>query len=328
MSRWAKFARTRRAVLGALVAAPLIARATTESRRKRLGILTNLGPEETASLFGPVLAALARRGYAEGGQLELRIWDARYQTGNLGARAEALVQWGPDAILTQGTRPTAAAQRATSSIPIITSVADPVAGGFARSLAKPGGNITGFSQGAAEVAEKTVEAAKALVPRATRMAILHFARAEEAQMSRPVESAARKAGLETVLVPVARGEEDFTRMFRSLALKGVRVALWGFVPFADPQVAARQAIAARFPLLANKEALAEAGMLASLTADSESVAIRTATIIEKIFRGAKPAEIPIQFPEHFRFALNRRTADAIGIPVTPELLLRADGVIG
>lgn len=244
---------------------------------------------------------------------------------SLDGPAREIVAWRPDVILTQGTQATAAAQRATKTIPIVTSVADPVASGFAASLAKPGGNVTGLSQGIEEIAIKTIEVMRLLVPRVAGVAILHFDGPVSRQIAGHSAKAARDAGLVPVMVPV-RDAGGMVRALRGLRATKVQAAYWSVGP-GDPVDIANEAIRNRMPLLTHEESRVEAGVLASLHSTSLDDGILSAQVIARIFGGADPADIPFQYPARFRLVINRRTASALGIALSPELLLRAERII-
>jgi putative ABC transport system substrate-binding protein len=313
----------RRALVLALASAPLLASAAPA--RKRLGILSVTDGPGTREAYAEVMKALAARGYGEGRQLEVLVRFEAEDGRSTDDRARDIVDWRPDAILTQGTIATAAALRASKAIPIVTTVADPVAAGFARSLRRPGGNITGLSQGIAETSAKTMELLKLLVPGLRRLALLERDEPQARLLASYREKAAKEAGFEPVMV-ASNSPAEVTTVLRGLRARKVDAAVWGLAP-GYPGKIAHDAVRARVPLVAGDESFAEAGMLASLGPSDLDYGPRTATLIDRIFRGENPAEIPFQFPERFRFVLNRRTAEMLGIAVTPELLLRADRVL-
>jgi putative ABC transport system substrate-binding protein len=317
--------RTRRAILLALASSPLLTFAATQRPKKRLGILSVQDGQATKATFADVMTSLGERGYVEGNRLEifLRFWanDGR----SMNDLAHEVVAWRPDVILTEGTAATHVAKRATRSIPIVTNVADPVGAGFAASIAKPGGNITGYSQGLPEVAAKTIEVLRLMVPRLKRLAIFLYDAPVPKQIASYLENAAKEVGLEPVTT-LCEDAQDAIRSLRLLPAKGVRAAY--LFAFGEVAQVAREAIRARIPLMSLSESWVEGGMLASLSAfDQVLYGPRMATMIVQIFDGANPADMPFHYPQQFRFVLNRRTATALGIVVTPELLLRADRVI-
>jgi len=294
--------------------------------RKRVAIFSNVEQRYTEEDLGPVIKELARRGYADGERIEVKWYALEAMKGNLDERARAIVASNPDVILTMGTRCTTSARKATASIPIVTYVGDMVGLGFAESLAKPGGNITGYSGGLAEGAAKQVELARALIPKLDRVAVFHLDRDEEKALAGFAEQAIRRAQLEPVMVAVPRKEARFGALFRGLARKGVRGGIWGEVYFVELDVALRATLEERFPLVTSHEDLVERGMLAARFPLLADAAQQLAASVEQVLRGASPATIPIRYPERFRTVINRRAADANGIRLGPEFLLRADKV--
>ncbi|MCM2328603.1 MAG: ABC transporter substrate-binding protein [Lysobacter sp.] len=316
-------AAARRAMVLALACAPLLAIAAPA--RKRLGILSVEDGPATKESYADVLKALVARGFEEGKRLELLVRFEAEDGRTTDDRARDIVAWRPDAILTQGTIATAAARRATRTIPIVTTVADPVGAGFAESIRRPGGNITGLSQGIAETSAKAMELLKLIIPGLRRIALLDREEPQARLIASYREKAAREVGLEPVMV-ASNSPEEMTAVLRDLRARKIEAAFWGLAP-GHPGKIAHDAVRARVPLVTSVESFVEAGMLASLGHSELDYGPRTATVIEQVFRGANPAELPFQYPERFRFVLNRRTAEMLGIAVRPELLLRADRVI-
>jgi putative ABC transport system substrate-binding protein len=319
------FEAARRATLGALACAPLLGLAAAPRAKKRLAFLTIGDDAAEARFAGEVIKVLAGRGYAEGGRLEVlrRAW--RGERGQLDELARGIVAWQPDAVATDGSVATAAMQRATQAIPIVASVADPIAGGFAKSLARPGGNITGLSQGLLEIATKVMEVTKLLVPRLTRLAIFAVDRPELNYLPAYAQKAARDLGVEPVMA-YWKNPDAWVGQLRGLAAKGIHAAFWIGVTGGEKSIIA-EALRARVAMVSIYEVLVELGMLASLNSEDSGFAARMAALIEQVFNGANPAEMPFQYPDRFRFVVNRRTASAIGIKLAPEILLRADRVI-
>jgi putative ABC transport system substrate-binding protein len=317
---------SRRSLLLALASTPFLGIAAMPQVRKRLAILSTIAEKEARTENEAVLKALAARGYVQGRQLDVLL-SYHVRKGGLEGRIRELVAWRPDVILTRGTVSTEWLLRlGTKTIPVVTYLSDPVGAGFAASLRRPGGNVTGLSLGAPEVATKTMEVLKILLPRVKRVAIVSIDDPPGRLIAGFPERAARAAGLDAVTVPAQEGE-DLPNLFRALASRGFHAAYWGFMPNSDETVAAREAIRAGIPLVGGSEQIAVMGALASLNADIRDFDERAADIIVKIFDGVSPAEIPIEFPQRFRFVLNARTARALGIRISPDLLLRADRVI-
>jgi putative tryptophan/tyrosine transport system substrate-binding protein len=318
---------TRREALSWLSTLAVAPRLASAAARQRVAIFSNVARRQAEEGHASALKELARRGFADGGRIEVKWFALEDLTGTLAERARVVAAWKPDLILTLGTRCTSALRQATTSIPIVTSVGDMVGLGYAESLARPGGNVTGYSHGLAEVAVKQAELARALIPKLDRIAVFYLDRDEEAAIARLSEQGVRGVRLEPVMVAVQRKEEKFSAIFRDLARKGVRAGIWGEVYFVDRDAALRATREERFPLLSTWEDDVEDGMLAATFAHRGDGHGHLAASAEQILRGASPATIPVRFPERFRMVINRRTADALGIRLSPEILIRADRVI-
>jgi putative ABC transport system substrate-binding protein len=299
--------------------------------RRRLGILGTSDEEGVREHYAEVFKALALRGYVEGKNLELvmrnsgkgpRYWE------KLPALATELAALRPDAVLTEGTQATRAMAGATRTIPIVTNVEDPVGSGFAASLAKPGGNITGLSQAFQEVATKSLEYLRAMVPGLTRLAIFHWKDANWTDLARFPAQAAKSAGIEPILMPLSLPPTNILDALAGLRAKGVQAAYYGSGTWpAHYAEMARVAIRHRLPVWTPDDAMVEAGLLGSLSVSRRDAGERLATYLVRVFQGANPADLPIEFPQNFRFVLNRKTAVALGITLKPDLLLRADRVL-
>ena len=317
------FRHRRRELMVVLAAFPILVRAASSRSRKRLAVLSPTDEETTKEVLAEVLAALAKLGYPEGERLEVLV---RFDLTTISA-SEAMVRealaWRPDVILTQGTAMTHRVREATRTIPIVTSTMDPVASGFAQSLARPGGNVTGLSQGAAEVAVKMVDVMRLMVPRLALVAILHEDLPGPAEYAAHYERAARAAGLDPLMVKNPNREELLGAIEKAAARKVQAIYI-----AAVQSREAREAVRLRLPLFTNiGPGEVGDGALAMLDSEAPAMGPITARYVERIFEGASPASLPITFPDRFRLVVSRRTARAIGLKLTPEILLRADEVI-
>ena len=326
---------SRRAVLVAFACAPGFAFAATERPKKRVGFIGPGNKEELMAEYQDVLSALGKLGYSEGRNLEVLakpigpfgVLSPQALESRLKAAAEELVAARPDVIIAKGSGRTTALHRATRSIPIVTWVGDPVSLGFASSLARPGGNVTGLALGIEVTATKMIELMRLFIPRLARVGMVHYDHAVSRHNMGFLERAARAAGLEPAMIPY-RENVPIPRAFDDLAARRIQVANWALFPEGDEvRAVARAAIERRIALFTNQEEWVEGGFLASFSGYEPDIGSRMAAVVDKIFAGANPAEIPFQFPQRFRYWINRRTATALGIALTPELLLRADRVI-
>lgn len=323
----------RRLALAALGLAPLALRAQPP-RAKRLALLGEGTEEDARGLWAGTLKALEGRGWKEGENLEVfpgapgRVtpdnpapWERLPQV------ARALVGRSPDAIVASGTQATRAASGATRTIPIVALLADPVGSGFAASLARPGGNVTGLSGALGDVAGKSIEMMRALVPKLSRLAVFHWREGNWTEVAGFVLKAARDAGIEAAGVPLALPPTRILDAVPEMRARGFNAAYYSSGTWTKHGGAlAAAAIRARLPLWSPFEELAEAGALGSLAAsgnDDEELA----ALLDRVLRGANPAELPIRYPQRFRLVINGRTAAALGLKVSPDVLLRADRVI-
>lgn len=287
--------------------------------------------------YQPLLAALRKLGWEEGRTLDLmwqvagaktpahpRPWERFPQL------AQEIVAWRSDCVLTEGTFATRAMVRASSTIPIVTHVGDPVASGFAASLARPGGNVTGFSGGYGDMATKSIEVLRAVVPGLRRLAIYHFREESHADLAELVAASSRAASVEPQLVAIEPGSSDLLAQLGRFRALGAQAAIYtsGASASLHEQVA-RTAIRERVPLWAVADpTMVAKGLLGNLQPVDVVSDEELASYIDRILRGANPALMPIQFPQRFRLVINRKTAAALGLKLPPDVLLRADEVIG
>ena len=326
--------KTRRTFLIALgagaLAAPFASLAQQQGKVSRIGFFY-LGSREMALARLPrFLQGMRELGYVEGKNfvVELRFADGKYES--LDGISAELVRLKMDVIVANGTAIYRALQRVTTAIPIvITTSPDPVGEGFAASLARPGGNFTGLSTGNAEVAPKYIELLRIAVPKMSRVAVLmNTTNVGHPGQLKIVRAAAQKAGM-TVIAVDAHTPDEIERGFRKLTQDRAE----GVVVFADTfftqqiRQITELAIRNRLPAVASTREQAAAGAFMSYGADALEFFRRAATFVDKIIKGAKPGELPIELPTKFALVINRKTAKAIGLAVPQELLLRADEVI-
>ena len=317
----------------ALIAAPLGAFAQQPTKVRRIGFLgafsrpTLSNPDVYYDAFTQGMREL---GYVEGKNLviEWRFADGIYE--RLAGLAAELVQMKVEVIATHSTAATKAAQRATSTIPIVTAaVSDPIGGGFAASLARPGGNITGFSVIAVDVSPKRLELLKTMMPAVSRIAVLvNPGNQAKPVVLKSVQAAAQQAGIQILAVD-ARTPEEIERGFAMMTSKRAEAVIIMNDAFFIQQRRQISELAARhrMPLMSPYREYVAAGGLMSYGQDLTDFYRRAATYVDKILRGAKPGELPIEQPTKIHLAINRNTAKALGINIPQELLLRADEVI-
>jgi putative ABC transport system substrate-binding protein len=304
--------------------APFAARAQ-QAKTATIGVLV-LGSPPPEALYKALRNGLQRLGYSEGRNLTLEIRSAEGRAGRLPELAAELVRLKVDVIVAYQTPPATAAKEATSEIPVVmASVGDPVGTGLVASLARPGGNVTGTTAGSIEIAGKTVELIRELLPAARRFAVLAN---ETDSFTKPyLAEIARVAGIIRIEAEpiMARPGQPLEAAFESMVAKRAEaVVIQGSLVRKE---AIDLATKHRLPSLSSPSILPRAGGLMSYSADFDAM-IREATIyIDKILKGAKPAELPISFPTKFELIINLKTARALGIDEPPALVARADEVI-
>ena len=310
---------------GAAAAWPFAARAQQPAKIPTIGFL-GAGTPSAWSQWTPVfLQRLRELGWIEGRTIAIE-----YRWGDgLGEIAAEFVQLKVDVIFTNGTPPVLAAKQATSVIPIVfASATDPVANGLVASLARPGGNVTGLSSQTADLAGKRLELLRSIVPGLRRLAMFVVAGSTNSALEMgEVQAAARALSLEAIPFEIRRAE-DITPGFE--ALKGRAEAL--YVSFDLLTLVNRVrintlALAARVPTMFGTRDYVEAGGLMSYGPNIQDLWRRAADYVDKILRGAKPADLPVEQPTKFDLIINVKTAKALGLEVSPMLLARADEVI-
>ena len=320
--------------LGAAAAWPGAARAQPERRTARLGVLTTTSEHdpEWKSEKAAFLEAMGGFGWAEGRNLHVEY---RFGAGDPSRLAEAgreLVEVRPDALLTRSTTSVKALLAHTRKIPVVfVSVSDPVSEGFAASLARPGGTVTGFTNVEPTMGGKWLELLREIAPRVRRVGVLYnptVAVGGGAFFLRPIEAAAPSFALALDLMPVRTiaEVEKAVETLAGLPDSGLVVPPDVFI------VANRAAVIAlatrhRLPAIYAFRNMAAEGGLLSYGVDVADLYRRSAAYVDRILRGAAPGDLPIQAPTRFELVINLATARTLGLQVPRELLLRADEVI-
>jgi len=292
--------------------------------KRRLGIL---GIGDPGRIFGgdqpKILDALAGLGYVQGRSLEvIERWE-RESPEQLFAKARELANLRVDAILTEGTPCTLAAQAATRTIPILTTVGDPVAAGFAKDLRRPGGNITGLSQNRGELARKQLELIRIMLPTIHAVAVVYEEPTPGVEaMTRGFREAAREASITAVVLSYSSG--GFGKILEEMRSRHIDAMFSLGLSAHDVEAAIRARIAV---FTGGGREQVEDGALAAVENDGAEDYLAIARIIDKVFRGADPADIPFSIATRYQVTINARNAARLGIRVPPELRLRADRVI-
>jgi ABC-type uncharacterized transport system substrate-binding protein len=273
---------------------------------------------------------LRELGYVEGLNV---IFEPRWgdgQVGRLRSLAAELIDAKVDILVTTGSEAALAAKQATTSIPIVTATGgDLVELGLVAGLARPGGNVTGVISLIGQLTGKRLELLKQLIPRASRVAFLrHPDNRSSALALRDAESAAKSVGVVVQGVTV-RGPRDLDAAFLAMKRARTDAVIFGentrFI--ADRRRIADLAVMHRLPMMVVAKEYAEAGGLISYGTDYPDLFRHAATYVDKILKGAKPADLPIEQPTKFELVINLKTAKAIGLTIPPSLLQRADEVI-
>jgi putative tryptophan/tyrosine transport system substrate-binding protein len=294
----------------------------------QIGLLTRKTDASVASQVDAFRQGLQDLGWVEGKNVTIQYRDAGGQVDRLRPLAAELVALNVDVIVTVDTPPTQAAEQATSIIPIVIAVsADPVGAGLVKSLSHPGGNATGLSLLAPETDQKALEALRETLPKAKRVAMI-FDPNNRGMMLRlkAIEGAAAKLAIELQSIPALSPNE----LAVTLAATDPPEALFVLSPIyaAYQKEIVEFATRTKVPLLVDTGGLAgEPGALLSYGADISSLFRRAATFVDKILKGAKPADLPVEQPAKFDLVINLKTAKALGLNVPPTVLLRADKVI-
>ncbi len=332
-------ATTRRTFIGTLAGglftAPLAAAQAQGARTvPRIGVLTigALGSPETERGLDAFRQGLRELGYVQGQNILIEYRAADGKLESLPRLATELVRLKVDVILAGATPAARAAQKATTTIPIVaSSMGDPVGDGLVANLARPGGNITGTTFLGPELVPKRLELLKEALPKVTRVAaLLHpdaFGERTMRDMVKDTEAAARTLGVQLQLVQV-RGPNEFDSAFSMMARQhaDALIVFASVMLFSQRRSIVALAAKSRLPAMFNNRESVEIGGLISYGASLTDLSRRGATYVDKILKGAKPADLPVEQPTRFELVINLKTAKALGLTIPPSLLQRADEV--
>ena len=315
-----------------LLAAPLAAEAQQAWKIYRIGILGNvpLTDPRSARLWGAFVEGLRELGYVDGGNttIEYRSSDGKYE--RLPALAAELVRLNVDIIVAPAAQNVLAAKQASRTIPIVmASVGDPVGNGLVSSLARPGGNVTGTSFLTSAMVGKQLELLTQITRHVARLAIL----LNPANPGHPLTLEEAKAAAHSLRVQLqaleARGPGDFERAFATMAKEhtGALFVPWDGTFLVHLTRITKLAAKTRLPTLYGQRGYVDAGGLASYGPSAIESFRRAAAYVDKILKGAKPGDLPVEQPTKFELVINLKTAKALGLTIPPSLLGRADEVI-
>jgi putative ABC transport system substrate-binding protein len=318
------------AMLGGALLVPLAARAQQAGKVWRIGMLDTTSAALNAKNLDGFRAGMRALGYVEGQNLVIDYRSADGRLERLPALAAELTGLKCDVIVTRGTPPALAAKAATSTIPIVmASIGEPVETGMVQSLSRPGGNVTGLSAFTTELTQKRVELLKELVPGIRRIGFLDNMsnRSVPAQWDE-TKLAAQSLGLEALMFDV-RKPEDIAPSFEVAITKGVNALTVGndSVTLATRHPIAELAARHRLPTVYASREFIDAGGLIAYGAHYPDLYRRAAGYVDRIFKGAKPADLPVEQPTRLEIVINLKTAKSLGLTVPLTLLGRADEVV-
>ena len=316
-----------------LLTVAVVTEAQQPKKVPRIGYLTGSSPSARSARIEAFGQGLRELGYVEGKNIVIEYRYAEEKLDRLPVLAAELLRLNVEVIVTGGPLVTRAAKEATTTIPIVmTQDADPVGSGFVASLARPGGNITGLSTLSPEINGKRLELLKEIVPKLSRVAVLGTStRPGTAQELKEVELAAGAFGVKLQYLDVL-DPKDIETAFRA-ASKGraeaVLMLVSGGIVDAHRTTIVELAVKTRLPVIygTGGRAFVEAGGLMTYGVNINDLDRRAATYVDKILKGTKPADLPVEQPIKFEFIINLKAAKQIGLTIPPNVLARADRVI-
>jgi ABC-type uncharacterized transport system substrate-binding protein len=323
--------------LGGAAAWPLAARAQQPAGRTRkmplVGVLMPGPAAHSAATLDPFYRGLHELGYIEGQSLAIARRDGDWKTDRLPALAAELAGLKVDLIVAWSTPPARAAKQATNSIPIVAAVmADPVGDELVASLGRPGGNVTGTTFLGPELVARRLQLLRDVVPGLARVAALWHPRAygeqTMASLVKDIEDAARTLGMQLQLVPAA-GPDDIASAFSAMANEraGAFIVLPSPMLFGEHRRIVELAANNRLPGMYQAREFVDAEGLMSYGANLDDLFRHTATYVDKILKGAKPANLPVERPTKFELVINLKAAKVVGLTINRDILLVADEVI-
>ena len=319
-----------KAIASSAVAWPLVARAQSTARIWRIGVLETVSASMNAANFDAFRRGLRELGYIEGQNYVIEYRSADGRAERFADLAAELVRLRVDLIVTRGTPAARAAKEATTKIPVVmAAIGEPLGVGVVASLARPGGNITGFSAFVTELSAKRVEILRETFPGISRVGFLN-------NMSNPVippqwevtKDAARSLGMEAELLDV-RTRDDVPRAFEAATRLKVAALLVGVdaVTQANGQLIIDNVAIMRIPAVYASKEFVDSGGLMTYSVSYPHLYYRAAGLVDKILKGARPGDLPVEQPTKLELVINLKTAKALGLEIPPTLLARADEVI-
>ena len=313
-----------------VLAVGVTAKAQQPTKMPRIGYLSINSPSTNPARTEAFRQGLRQLGYVEGKNIVIEWRYAEGKPDRLPALAAELVRLKVDVIVTGGPVPTRAAKETTSTIPIVMAQdSDPVGSGFVASLGRPGGNITGLATLAPELSGKQLELLKEIVPRLSRVAVFgNSINPVNAQMLREAELAARAFKVQLQYLDVL-DPKDIETAFRAASKERAEavLALPSFLLNSQQKQVVDLAVKSRLPAIYDRREFVDDGGLMSYGTNFADLARRAATYVDKILKGRKPADLPVEQPTKFELIINLKAAKQIGLTIPPDVLARADLVI-
>jgi putative ABC transport system substrate-binding protein len=310
-------------LLGGAAACPLAAGAQQGDRVRRVGVLASSAEDDTGLREG-----LAKLGWIEGRNLRIDLRVTLSDPDRMRAYALELVRLAPDVIVTSSRPATTAVQEQTKTIPIVfTAGNDPVTEGLLQNIARPEGNTTGFTSTVDSLSGKWLELLKEAAPHITRVALVFNPQTVNLNYFPSIEAAATPLGVQAIKTPVRDSLEMVRAIDAFAAEPNGSLLVVPVHPTDSYQMLHRVAAQHRLPnIYANRRYVADGGLM-SYSADLPNNFRRAAVYVDRLLRGAKVNELPVQFPTEFKLVVNLKTAKALGLAIPPSILLRADEVI-
>src|SRR5258708_2195498 len=316
----------------AVLSAPLAAQEKKETGREyRIGVLDAIAEPANLANMDQLRKGLKDLGYAEGKNLRIEYRTAEARNERYPALAGELARMKVDLIVANGTPATLAAKNAGGMIPVVTATAlDPVDTGLVASLERPGGNVTGKAILTDELEKKRIELLREIAPGRKRVAVLiNMGNPGLASTWKVIEAAATSIGLQAVLVDVRRPEKIAGALDAAVAKRAdALVVRVGALQEADRRTLLDLAARHRLPAIYAQRQYVDAGGLVSYGISTPDLYYRAATFVDKILKGAKPSELPMERPTKFELVINRKTLKALDLVIPPDLLLRSNEIVG
>ncbi len=313
----------------AVLSAPLAAQ--DAGRQYRIGVLDTSAEPANMTNMEQLRKGLRELGYVEGTNLRIEYRTAEARNERYPALAAELARIKVDLIVANGTPATLAAKKTSGMIPVVTATAlDPVETGLVASLQRPGGNVTGMAILTSDLERKRIELLRAIAPGRKRVAVLiNMGNPGLATTWKVIEAAATSIGLQAVLVDVRRPDKIAGALDAAVAKQAdALVVRIGALPEADRRAVVDLAARHRLPAIYAQRQYVDAGGLVSYGISTPDMYYRAAAFADKIFKGAKPSDLPMEHPTKFELVINRKTLKALDLVIPPDLLLRSNEIVG